>query len=146
MSKINSSFFDNIMNNSMQKKSRIKELLINISRKKNQIILKNYFLKWSTLENEIISNELDNSLELNKDNNILNNIKAEADEVKDEIQKYDEKEIQLSNNNINKEIKSDKNIFTLNDDIIYSNSININDKENNKKDIFEEIKENKLND
>ena len=59
------------MNNSIQKKSKIKELLNNISRKNNHIILKNYFLKWKTLEKEIISNEVGNILELDKNNNIL---------------------------------------------------------------------------
>ena len=129
------------MNNSIQKKSKIKELLINISRKNNHIILKNYFLKWKTLEKEIISNEVDNILELDKNNNILENIKAEIDQMKDEIQKEDEKETQISNNKIIKEIKNESNIITFNDDII-NNSININDK----KEISEELKENKLND
>ena len=129
------------MNNSIQKKSKIKELLNNISRKNNHIILKNYFLKWKTLEKEIISNEVDNILELDKNNNILDNIKTEIDQMKDEIQKEDEKETQISNNKIIKEIKNENNIITFNDDII-NNSININDK----KEISEELKENKLND
>ena len=127
------------MNNSIQKKSKIKELLNNISRKNNHIILKNYFLKWKTLEKEIISNEVDNILELDKNNNILDNIKTEIDQMKDEIQKEDEKETQISNNKIIKEIKNENNIITFNDDII-NNSININDK----KEISEELKENKL--
>ena len=129
------------MNNSIQKKSKIKELLNNISRKNNHIILKNYFLKWKTLEKEIISNEVGNILELDKNNNILDNIKTEIDQMKDEIQKEDEKETQISNNKIIKEIKNENNIITFNDDII-NNSININDK----KEISEELKENKLND
>ena len=43
--RINSSFFDNIINSSLKKKAKIKELLINASQKNNQIILKNYFSK-----------------------------------------------------------------------------------------------------
>ena len=67
-SKINPSFFDNIINNSIQKKSKIKEVLIKISQKNNQIILKNYFLKWNTIKKELISTVADNSLDLDKHN------------------------------------------------------------------------------
>ena len=144
-SKINPSFFDNIINNSIQKKSKIKEVLIKISQKNNQIILKNYFLKWNTIKKELISTVADNSLDLDKHNTILNNNEAKVKEMKDENQKNNEKEIQDSNNNQFKEIKNEKNNVPPYDDIM-NNSIKINDKENNKKDNSEELKDNKMND
>ena len=63
--KINSYFFDNIINSSITKKAKIKELLINISEKNNQIILKNYFLKWKTKEKELDLNIINNNSDFN---------------------------------------------------------------------------------
>ena len=145
--RINSSFFDNIINSSLKKKAKIKELLINISEKNNQIILKNYFLKWKTKEKELDSNIINNNSDFNNNDIKLNNNDIKVIDTNEESLK--EKEVSNNNTMINDK-KDEENIFKPYDDIM-NNSIDINDKENIvnikeiKKEIPEELKESKEN-
>ena len=145
--RINSSFFDNIINSSLKKKAKIKELLINISEKNNQIILKNYFLKWKTKEKELDSNIINNNPDFNNNDIKLNNNDIKVIDTNEESLK--EKEVSNNNTMINDK-KEEENIFKPYDDIM-NNSIDINDKENIvnikeiKKEIPEELKESKEN-
>ena len=145
--RINSSFFDNIINSSLKKKEKIKELLINISEKNNQIILKNYYLKWKTKEKELDSNIINNNPDFNNNDIKLNNNDIKVIDTNEESLK--EKEVSNNNTMINDK-KDEENIFKPYDDIM-NNSIDINDKENIvnikeiKKEIPEELKESKEN-
>ena len=72
--KINPPFFDNIINNNLRKKSKIKNLLIKANQRDNLSILKFFFTKWKNKENEkiITNNNYSNKekaiVEINKNN------------------------------------------------------------------------------
>ena len=141
--KINSSFFDNITNNNIQKNSKLLNIFKIISQINNQIILKEYFTQWKNTEKE--TNIIENNIENDINDNILNkNKKINIINQKDEIKK--ENEIEINNINFFKEIKnnenqleipkkvldSDDNIFPSYDEV-NNNSIKIEQIETNLK-------------
>ena len=141
--KINSSFFDNITNNNIQKNSKLLNIFKIISQINNQIILKEYFTQWKNTEKE--TNIIENNIENDITDNILNkNKKINIINQKDEIKK--ENEIEINNINFFKEIKnnenqleipkkvldSDDNIFPSYDEV-NNNSIKIEQIETNLK-------------
>ena len=135
--KINSSFFENVMNNNLLKKSKLKNIFIKISQKEKLKHLQSYFTKWQKVEKEkiVINNNSLNQNEIKKE--IIDNNKfyiSNNNNVK-EIEKGNE----IKNNNIFKEIKNiengankykqvlefDENIFPPYEEN-NNNSININ--------------------
>ena len=140
--KINSSFFDNIKNNNLQKTSKLKNLLINRYQKMNHIILKEYFSKWRNkkkeknekiFEFELCQQKLNKNIKENVNNNSIN-----------ENNDSTENKIEISTNKISEEInifendeKIQKQINELNDNIFQpydgtiNKSININENEKN---------------
>ena len=152
--KINSSFFDNIINTNTQKKAKLKNLIFKISQKRIQMSLKNCYMKWKIKENDKTKN--DNklikdkiNLEINDINEINNsNKKNEADkEEENDIQKNNNifKEVKIIENgakNYNKNLEFNENIFPAYEEM-NNNSINIiNENGNN---VFKEIKKNEEN-
>ena len=153
--KINSSFFDNIMNNNLLKIAKLKNVFIKISQKEKLNILKSYFTKWQKEEKEkkekiVLNNNNLNKKEINQE--IIENNKFYISDNKNDI-KVKESENEIKNNNIFKEIKNiengankykqilefDEKIFPPYEDS-NNNSININNENGSNN-----LKENKKN-
>ena len=106
--KINPPFFDNIINNNLRKKSKIKNLIIKSTQRYNLNILKFFFTKWKNQENEkiITNNNYSNKekaiVEINKNNYFYDSNNGNNDQK--------EKKIEIcNNNNFFKEIKDIEN-------------------------------------
>ena len=106
--KINPPFFDNIINNNLRKKSKIKNLLIKATQRYNLNILKFFFTKWKNQEKEkiITNNNYSNKekaiVEINKNNYFYDSNNGNNDQK--------EKKIEIcNNNNFFKEIKDIEN-------------------------------------
>ena len=153
--KINSSFFDNIMNNNLLKIAKLKNVFIKISQKEKLNILKSYFTKWQKEEKEkkekiVLNNNNLNKKEINQE--IIENNKFYISNINNDIREK-ETENEIKNNNIFKEIKNiengankykqilefDEKIFPPYEDS-NNNSININNENGSNN-----LKENKKN-
>ena len=147
--KMNSSFFDNITNNDLQKRVKLKNLVLKISQKNINAILKYYYHKWQIKENDKKINA-GNCIQ-DKINHELNGSNGTFNFNKINENKMEEISI-IPNNNIFKDIKNiengakkslefDENIF-LHIEETNNNSINLNNENDNN--VFKEIKKDKV--